>query len=512
MKRLLNVLLIASLFMMLFSMPTLAAEYTDTIGHPASEAIQRWSDLSVIQGFEGRFRPDDGIIRGEMALIIDRIMLYQRIAENSFSDLPNTWYTEAMLKLNAADVMFGAFGEIRPEDNITREEALVMIARSVGMSEPMHSMDSLPYEDAANISEWSLPAVINFTSRGFITDSPIVFRPQEYITRAEVVVILHNVIQQLWRTDGLYNKAVTGNAVVAGKNVLLINSDIDGDLIIAGGGTQTVILKNCVIKGSIINKSEAAVLTAPERYIFFGDKELPLWANVPTNDYRGRDFFYEEYRGGSGERRTHYDSGSQRSVTGIDVSEHQEVINWEQVAADGIDFAFIRAGYRGYTAGKLSEDIYFHQNMQGAIAAGLDVGIYFFSQAITPMEAIEEARMTLDLVSRYSLQYPIVFDWEPQNNADSRTKDMPVQLLTDCAKAFCQTIEMAGHEPMIYHYSQLAYEGYDLSQLADYDFWYASRTATPEFYYGFDIWQYTSTGAVAGIKGDVDINIEFVEY
>ncbi len=195
---------------------------------------------------------------------------------------------------------------------------------------------------------------------------------------------------------------------------------------------------------------------------------------------------------------------------GIDVSEHQLEIDWAAVAASGMaDFAFIRAGYRGYTQGQLYEDPYFRNNMEEAAANGIEIGVYFFSQAISEEEAVEEAEFLLDLIGSYQIDCPVVYDWEPMHLAEARTEGLDSETLTNCALAFCRTIEAAGYTPMVYFYRHLGYHNYELGRLADYDFWVGAPGDAPDFYYVHSWWQYSYTASVPGIEGDVDLNLHF---
>lgn len=199
------------------------------------------------------------------------------------------------------------------------------------------------------------------------------------------------------------------------------------------------------------------------------------------------------------------------SVTGIDVSSHQKEVDWVQVKESGVDFAIIRIGYRGYESGKIAEDPYAKANLEGAAAAGLDIGVYFFSQALTPEEAEEEAYWVLDYIKDYELSMPVVYDWEKVSDADARTNNMDKRTLTDCSKTFLETIEAAGYWPMLYfNRNQAKYLLY-LSELKEYDFWLAAYTDRMTYPYKVRMWQYTNTGRVPGIEGDCDINIFFPE-
>ncbi|MBR3954643.1 MAG: glycoside hydrolase family 25 protein [Clostridia bacterium] len=215
----------------------------------------------------------------------------------------------------------------------------------------------------------------------------------------------------------------------------------------------------------------------------------------------------------TGNGRMVYNDSSVVAYSGIDVSSYQEEIDWQAVKNDGITFAFIRVGYRGYgSEGKICEDEMFKRNIQRALNAGLRVGVYFFSQAISVEEALEEAEFTLSLIQGYPLAYPVVFDWERYSIEESRTYNTESEVITACAKAFCDRIMQAGYRPMIYLNCDLGYYDYDLETLSDYDCWLAQYNDKPTYYYHYTIWQYTKSGTVAGINGTVDMNISLYDY
>ena len=200
------------------------------------------------------------------------------------------------------------------------------------------------------------------------------------------------------------------------------------------------------------------------------------------------------------------------SITGIDVSSWQKVIDWEQVKASGVEFAMIRLGYRGYEQGVLSMDKYATANLDGAIAAGLDVGVYFFSQALTPQEAEEVAYYVVENLKPYQayITMPVVYDWEHVSDADARSADMrDPDILTDCTLAFLQTVEAAGYRPMVYFNRTQSWKYLNLEELTDYEFWLAAYTQRMDFPYKIKMWQYTNKGSVPGIEGNCDINIYF---
>ena len=175
----------------------------------------------------------------------------------------------------------------------------------------------------------------------------------------------------------------------------------------------------------------------------------------------------------------------------------------------GVEFASIRVGYRGSTAGQIYTDEYFEKNIAGATAAGLKVGVYFYSQAINAEEAAEEAAFVLNAIRPYKVTFPVVFDWEIVGGSDARTYTVSRAVLCESAKTFCSAVEDAGYDAMIYFTQYLGYRKYILRQLSDYEFWYAEYEAKPRIVFNFDMWQYSSTGSVNGIDGDVDLNIYF---
>ena len=225
---------------------------------------------------------------------------------------------------------------------------------------------------------------------------------------------------------------------------------------------------------------------------------------VPANELT-EEFFSSN--GGSIE----YIGNDYDVLRGVDVSEHQLDIDWKQVAASGIDYAYIRVGWRGYTEGGLFEDAYFERNIQGALDAGLHVGVYMFSQAVTVQEAIEEADFVLERIGQYNVTLPVVFDWEKIEAAEARSHGLTMALRTDCARAFCETVKSAGYVPCVYFNRNLGYYGYDLTRLTDYEFWFSlPESGFPNFYYACDMWQYSFTETVPGISEPTDMNLWFI--
>lgn len=207
-----------------------------------------------------------------------------------------------------------------------------------------------------------------------------------------------------------------------------------------------------------------------------------------------------------------YESELFDSRLGVDVSHHNGVIDWERVKEQGIEFAIIRLGYRGYGAeGRIRLDRQFENNIVNAQKAGLEVGVYFFAQAVSEEEAEEEADFVLEHLSDYEIQLPIVYDPESILDAQARTDDVTGEQFTLNAEIFCKRMKEAGYQPMIY--CNMLWEAYelDLAQLSEYPIWYADYELLPQTPYYFEYWQYTNQGNVDGIQGNVDLDIQFIK-
>lgn len=236
--------------------------------------------------------------------------------------------------------------------------------------------------------------------------------------------------------------------------------------------------------------------------------DAPLLSDVPKCTY---DFEHLETDETTGYK---YYVDKENGVTakfGIDVSEFQgEDIDWEQVRDSGVEFVIIRLGYRAYgESGELVLDAMYEQNIKGALDAGLDVGVYFFSQAVSAAEAVEEAEFVLEHLKPYKISGPVVYDTEEIKWDAARTDKNTDQEFTNYCKIFCETVEYAGYHPMIY--SNMKWMAYtlDMTELSEYDFWYADYHEIPQCPYDYRIWQYSESGAVPGINANVDLNLWF---
>lgn len=204
------------------------------------------------------------------------------------------------------------------------------------------------------------------------------------------------------------------------------------------------------------------------------------------------------------------ENGSRASLSGIDISENCGVIDWKAVKAAGIDFVMVRLGGRGYGAeGSLYSDDMAQEYIKGAQAEGIKAGGYFFSQAVSDDEAVEEANYAVEILGDLKLDFPLAYDWETIEDDEARTDNLSGSQVTSCAKAFCEEVKSKGFTPMIYSESDELYFKYDLAQLMDYKIWLSEYNDLPTMYYKFSMWQYSNTGSVDGISTDVDLNVYF---
>lgn len=195
---------------------------------------------------------------------------------------------------------------------------------------------------------------------------------------------------------------------------------------------------------------------------------------------------------------------------GIDVSKWNEEIDWEKVKDAGIEYAIIRCGYRGASSGSLVIDPNFTENIEGAIAADISVGVYFFTQAVTESEAVEEASMVIHLIEEYDVDYPVFLDSESAGGK-GRADDLSVEQRTTVHDAFLQTIAAAGYETGVYGSRNWLEKQLDMERLSDYNTWLAEYTEAPGYPEYYHIWQYTSKGTVPGISTRVDLNLCYMK-
>ncbi len=406
-----------------------------------------------------------------------------------FPDVEDSqWYYPYVCALNAQDVVAGYDdGRFGPTDVTRAGEAILMVMKAAG------SGTRLPAQGGHYASGYAEYAV----SKGWLTRGEVPTNLDGEVSRGFIArlaakalgltpIVLASPFSDA--DDGyltaLYRLGVIAGSWEGGKRVFNPDSSIT----------------RAELSAIVWQIMQYAQRESSEGYITLGSYTLQVLEGVPVSSYDPNAFVRK------GDRMT-YTGGGVTASLGVDVSYHQGVIDWKAVAGDGIDFAMIRAGGRYYGSGKVFEDTQFDNNMRGAAAAGLEIGVYFFSQAITVEEAREEARFLLGLLKEHDFDGPVVFDWENIDYDDARTDGVSTTMVTAMANAFCQEVEAAGYQPMIYFNRYIACLIYELDGLGEYPFWIAEYGPTPQFYYDYQMWQYTASGKVAGINGPADMNI-----
>ena len=228
---------------------------------------------------------------------------------------------------------------------------------------------------------------------------------------------------------------------------------------------------------------------------------------VPRNNYDTERFYITD----NSEYMYYYnEDGTVNSTLAIDVSAYQESIDWEAVKASGVTVAMIRVGYRGYgEEGKIAVDKMFTEHIEGALQAGLKVGVYFFSQALNYDEGVEEANFVINAISGYNISCPVAIDTEFVGADGARTLNLDVDSRTDGVVAFCETIKNSGYVPMIYSNRNWFAQSLDMTRLGGYKLWVAHYVNQPDFPYLYQGWQYTDQGVLQGVNGNVDLNVWF---
>ncbi len=283
----------------------------------------------------------------------------------------------------------------------------------------------------------------------------------------------------------------------------------------SGKKALIIILALCLLAALLVLVRHRNAATEPGGVEHLGQVEVynggkNVWItpekNVPVNDITQDDFARDE----SGALR--YVGDAYKVRYGIDVSSHQGEIDWQQVKESGIDFAILRTGGRYYGGdGELYADERFAQNLQGAKDAGLKVGVYFFSQAISVEEARQEADTVLSQLDGAKLDLPVFVDWERVADPDARANYVGNETPTQCVLAFCERIRSGGYEAGLYFNLDTSYYGYTMSYLTDYTFWCASPGDYPYCYYAHSLWQYSFEGTVPGIDYACDLDMMFIK-
>ena len=233
------------------------------------------------------------------------------------------------------------------------------------------------------------------------------------------------------------------------------------------------------------------------------------YIDAPLNSYDFSNLTTDEKK-----KKMYYENNEPAAKFGIDISQYQGNIDWNKVKNEGVEFAILRAGYRGYETGILKTDSKFIEYAQGAGSVDIGIGVYFYSQAINETEAAEEADYVLNLLNENNISpdYPIVFDWEFVLDEDpARTDLLDKEMINKCCITFCEKIKAAGYMPMYYTNITNALFKFNMPQLSGYGMWLAEYSKSTDFIYNFDMWQYTCSGLIDGIDSLVDLNLYFTK-
>ncbi|MBO5461259.1 MAG: glycoside hydrolase family 25 protein [Ruminococcus sp.] len=260
----------------------------------------------------------------------------------------------------------------------------------------------------------------------------------------------------------------------------------------------------------VTTEAEGELPKAKDGMYVFVDEEECIYEVELLEDVPECEYDYANLKDLEGVKSYYDEESGIKARIGIDVSEFQGEVDWQLVKDWGAEFAIIRLGYRTFgDDGELVLDVGFEQNMQGALDAGLDVGVYFFSQAVSEEEAREEAEYVLSYIQDYEIKGPVVIDTEEIKDTEARTDDNTMEQYTNNCIVFCETIKSAGYEPMIYANMKWMAYALDLTRLTEYSFWYADYQEEPQCPYDFEIWQYTQIGVIPGIESNVNMNLWF---
>lgn len=233
---------------------------------------------------------------------------------------------------------------------------------------------------------------------------------------------------------------------------------------------------------------------------------VELNAKLALNDYEKSRFVYKE------PIMSYYVNGKEESWFGVDISSKQGVVDFKKLKKAGCDYVMIKAGGRGYSSGEVVMDDKLKDYMTGAENAGLDIGVYFFSQAVTKSELKEEIETLLEAIKDYPVNYPVVFNMQEVEGDIARVELLDTDTRTSFAKTFLEDVKKAGYIPMLYGSKEWLVTKLNLEELSDYDIWLSQEGDTPDYPYEFTMWQYNKAGSINGISEETGLNISFVDY
>ena len=421
----------------------------------------------------------------------------EEVLVSPFPDVAaDAWYAKDVIGLTQKGIVSGFDdGRFYPDRNVTWGQALKLVLLAAGYPEqkPPTPSKSEDGDEEPVQPHWAEGYRYYGSILGYpVTDAQSLDKP---VTRYEIAALVRAALELPESTEPSPYADASGPAVRALYAAGIMQGSWEGDQRVFKGNDNIRRSELC----AVVARTERY---ASEHFVFVAGTRKAVHFDWAMSEWEPTAFVTDE------RERMAYDDASRSTRLGIDVSSHQGEIDWQAVAADGVEFAILRVGFRGYgSEGTLNDDERFVENLAGAKAAGLDVGVYFFSQALSVEEALEEADFVLERIQGLPLTMPVVFDWEQMTYAGSRTARPDFSVLTDCALAFCEKIRAAGFEPMVYLNKTLGYLYYDLGRMQHLELWLAWYHPQPDFVYAYRMWQYGDSGKVKGINEKVDMNI-----
>lgn len=505
-----------------------AGTFSDIKGNRWEDSILKLNAAGVYLGSEGRALPGDSITRQQAMTMVSRAF------QLGGTDSALTYHDEAQIanyarpyiaELTARGWITDAVeGSFRPTEPLTRAELVNLLNNMIQVLIQTGGSYSSSVEGSLLINAAEGAALSNMTVSGDLLIAPGVAGAVtlDNVTVSGEIRNFSSVTPQITSTPA-ETPVIPADPVVPPAPPEELGTpgsgnDFDWGIVVvpSPGDPGSPSTPEQPVSGIQPSEVYTPGATTGET-IDYSDRKIPVYAGTERNQLQHGDFIWAADH----PDRLVYIGSQFRTRFGIDVSAYQnrasenETIDWQTVRNDGVDFAFIRIGLRGYSSGKISEDAFYRQNIEGAMNAGIETGVYFFAQAITVEEAIEEADFVIECLRGLNINGPVAYDWE-MHDSSYRVYGTTPEMATACAIAFCQRIQEAGYTPMIYAGSYVSYVKYDQGAIAPYLCWYPeyksqeSEKLCPTLYYQPDYWQFSSKCSVAGIGGNVDVNIQFI--
>ena len=498
-QRWISLLLLLALALSLV-IPARAAEsvpFTDLpSSHWAYSCVKDLYEAGVVSGTsQTTFDPRGTVTLGQSLKLILLAAGYEEQAPTT------THWASGYFHLASQRGLLGSAASLTLDQSISRLQIAQIAAKALGCQRTNHSRS--PFSDTMDLSVLALYDHGIFL--GVQEGDGLVFKPKAPISRAEISAVIWRMLE--WKKAQAPEQP-TEETPAEEKPVEETPSqeppaqETPADQTPENPGGQTTEDPAVV---QPVTPQEPTETKTPDGYFKWNGKTIPIWNDIEKNPYNSAAFSYNE------NGFLVYDDANYTCRIGIDVSKYQGNIDWAAVKNAGVDFAILRLGYRGYGTGKLVMDTTFYQNLQGCLDNDIEVGVYFFSQALNYEEGAEEAVYTMNALANYNVTYPLIFDWEPYaDSVGARTKGITDAQLTQATLGFLETVGKAGWTGMLYQNPTYYYLHLDMSKFAGYPMWLAHYVSMTNFYYKYDIWQYSCTGKVPGISGDVDLNIHLI--